>query len=143
MHGADLGAAPGGWSWVLMRNGLRVTSIDNGPLAQNLLDSGRVEHLRADGFVWSPRRTLDWMVCDMVEQPRRVASRMATWLREGWCRRTVFNLKLPMKKRWEETRQCLALFAAEVDRPVEWRARQLYHDREEITVFARTDSTRT
>lgn len=143
MHAADLGAAPGGWSWVLVRNGLRVTSVDNGPLAPHLLESGRVDHLRADGFVWSPKRPLDWMVCDMVEQPRRVASRMATWLREGWCRRTVFNLKLPMKKRWDETRQCLATFVAEAERPVEWRARQLYHDREEITVFARMlDSTR-
>ncbi|AXK72602.1 23S rRNA (cytidine(2498)-2'-O)-methyltransferase RlmM [Lysobacter sp. TY2-98] len=137
MHAADLGAAPGGWSWVLMRNGVRVISVDNGPLAQHLLDSGRVEHLRADGFVWHPKRTLDWMVCDMVEQPRRVAERMATWLREGWCRRTVFNLKLPMKKRWDETRQCLALFERDVGQPVEWRAKQLYHDREEITVFAR------
>ena len=136
MHAADLGAAPGGWSWVLVRNGLRVTSVDNGPLAQHLLDSGRVEHLRADGFAWQPKRTLDWMVCDMVEQPRRVASRMATWLREGWCRRTVFNLKLPMKKRWDETRQCLDAFVDEAQRPLEWRARQLYHDREEITVFA-------
>lgn len=136
MHAADLGAAPGGWSWVLMRNGLRVTSVDNGPLAAHLLDSGRVEHLRADGFVWHPQRTLDWMVCDMVEQPRRVAARMAEWLREGWCRRTIFNLKLPMKKRWEETRLCLELFEREAARPVEWRARQLYHDREEITVFA-------
>jgi 23S rRNA (cytidine2498-2'-O)-methyltransferase len=136
MHAADLGAAPGGWSWVLMRQGVRVISIDNGPLAQHLLDSGRVEHLRADGFVWNPKRTLDWMVCDMVEQPRRVAERMATWLREGWCRRTIFNLKLPMKKRWDETAQCLALFEQQVGKPVEWRAKQLYHDREEITVFA-------
>jgi 23S rRNA (cytidine2498-2'-O)-methyltransferase len=136
MYAADLGAAPGGWSWVLVRNGLRVVSIDNGPIAQHLLDSGRVEHLRADGFTWQPKRLLDWMVCDMVEQPRRVAERMATWLREGWCRRTVFNLKLPMKKRWEETRHCLSLFEEQAQRPVEWRARQLYHDREEITVFA-------
>ena len=141
MHAADLGAAPGGWSWVLMRNGLHVTSVDNGPLAQHLLDGGRVEHLRADGFTWHPKRTLDWMVCDMVEQPRRVAERMAAWLREGWCRRTVFNLKLPMKKRWDETRQCLALFEQQVGRPVEWRARQLYHDREEITVFAHLRET--
>ena len=136
MHAADLGAAPGGWSWVLMRQGIRVASVDNGPLAQHLLDSGRVEHLRADGFTWHPRRTLDWMVCDMVEQPRRVAERMATWLREGWCRRTIFNLKLPMKKRWDETRLCLDLFEQQVGRPVAWQAKQLYHDREEITVFA-------
>jgi 23S rRNA (cytidine2498-2'-O)-methyltransferase len=136
MRGADLGAAPGGWTWVLVRNGLHVTSIDNGPLRQHLLDSGRVDHLRADGFHWQPKAPLDWMVCDMVEQPRRVAERMATWLREGWCRHAIFNLKLPMKKRWEETRLCLQLFEEQAQRPLHVRARQLYHDREEITVFA-------
>ena len=136
MQAADLGAAPGGWTWVLMRNGMLVTSIDNGPLREALLDSGRVTHLREDGFTWQPPRPLDWMVCDMVEQPRRVASRMATWLREGWCRHTVFNLKLPMKKRWDETRLCLELFEREAEHPLDIRARQLFHDREEITVFA-------
>lgn len=136
MRGADLGAAPGGWTWVLVRNGLHVTSIDNGPLRQHLLDSGRVDHLRADGFHWQPKAPLDWMVCDMVEQPRRVAERMATWLREGWCRHAIFNLKLPMKKRWDETRLCLELFERQAAKPLLVRARQLYHDREEITVFA-------
>jgi 23S rRNA (cytidine2498-2'-O)-methyltransferase len=136
MRAADLGAAPGGWTWVLVRNGLHVTSIDNGPLRQHVLDSGRVDHLRADGFQWQPKQSLDWMVCDMVEQPRRVAERMATWLREGWCRHTVFNLKLPMKKRWDETRLCLDIFRAQAGPLSVLRARQLYHDREEITVFA-------
>ena len=136
MRAADLGAAPGGWTWVLMRQGLRVQSIDNGPLRQHVLDSGLVEHLRADGFNWQPQQPLDWMVCDMVEQPRRVAERMATWLREGWCRHTVFNLKLPKKKRWQETQLCLDLFAQQSEKPLTIRAKQLYHDREEITVFA-------
>ena len=136
MRAADLGASPGGWSWVLMRNGMRVISIDNGPMREQLLDSGRVEHLREDGFHWHPKAPLDWMVCDMVEQPRRVAERMATWLREGWCKHAIFNLKLPMKKRWDETRLCLDLFTAQAERPLQIRARQLYHDREEITIFA-------
>ena len=136
MTAADLGAAPGGWTWILTRHHLRVTSVDNGPLRQNVMDSGLVEHLRADGFQWKPSQPLDWMVCDMVEQPRRVAGRMATWFREGWCRHAVFNLKLPMKKRWDETRLCLDLFAEQSEKPVLVRAKQLYHDREEITVFA-------
>ncbi|HST44223.1 MAG TPA: 23S rRNA (cytidine(2498)-2'-O)-methyltransferase RlmM [Luteimonas sp.] len=136
MRAADLGAAPGGWTWVLLRHGVHVTAIDNGPLRQHVLDSGLVEHLRADGFRWQPQQALDWMVCDMVEQPRKVASRMATWFREGWCRHAVFNLKLPMKKRWLETRLCLDQFAEEAGVAVALRARQLYHDREEITVLA-------
>ena len=136
MTAADLGAAPGGWTWVLTRHHLRVTSVDNGPLREHVLATGLVEHLRADGFHWKPPQPLDWMVCDMVEQPRRVAERMAQWFREGWCRHAVFNLKLPMKKRWDETKLCLELFANQAGRPLEIRARQLYHDREEITVFA-------
>ncbi|MBN8262438.1 MAG: 23S rRNA (cytidine(2498)-2'-O)-methyltransferase RlmM [Xanthomonadales bacterium] len=136
MRAADLGAAPGGWTWVLTRHGLRVQSIDNGPLRQHVLDTGLIEHLRADGFSWQPAQALDWMVCDMVEQPRRVAERMATWMREGWTRHAIFNLKLPMKKRWQETRLCLDLFAEQAQRPLTIRAKQLYHDREEITVFA-------
>ncbi len=135
MTAADLGAAPGGWTWVLTRQGLRVNSIDNGPLRQHVLDSGLVTHLREDGFRWQPKQALDWMVCDMVEQPRRVAERMATWVREGWCRHAIFNLKLPMKKRWDETRLCLDLFAEQAQKPLRIRAKQLYHDREEITVF--------
>jgi 23S rRNA (cytidine2498-2'-O)-methyltransferase len=136
MRAADLGAAPGGWTWVLLRHGLRIIAIDNGPLRQHVLDSGLVEHLRADGFAWQPARPLDWMVCDMVEQPRRVAVRMGQWFAAGWCRRAVFNLKLPMKKRWLETQECLGEFSAGAGKPLTVRARQLYHDREEITVFA-------
>ena len=98
--------------------------------------SVRRRHQRADGFSWRPPQPLDWMVCDMVEQPRRVAARMAEWFVQGWCRRSIFNLKLPMKKRWLETRRSLEAFDAEAAVPVEVRARQLYHDREEITVFA-------
>ena len=136
MRAADLGAAPGGWTWVLTREHLHVTSVDNGPLREHVLETGLVEHLRADGFHWKPEKSLDWMVCDMVEQPRRVAERMATWFREGWCRNAIFNLKLPMKKRWDETRLCLDLFQEQAGRPLLLRAKQLYHDREEITVFA-------
>jgi len=136
MTAADLGAAPGGWTWVLARSGLRVIAIDNGPLRQHVLDTGLVEHLRADGFRWQPPRPLDWMVCDMVEQPARVARRMGEWMREGWCRDAIFNLKLPMKKRWLETRRSLEAFETEAAVPLALRARQLYHDREEITVYA-------
>ena len=139
MSAVDLGAAPGGWSWILTRHHIHVTAIDNGPLADSLLATGLVRHLRADGFSWQPTQPVDWMVCDMVEQPRRVAARMAEWFAHGWCRRAVFNLKLPMKKRHAEVQANLADFHARCEAAgiqVQTRARQLYHDREEITVLA-------
>ena len=139
---ADLGAAPGGWSYVLARHGLRVFAIDNGALAPQVLDTGLVQAVQADGFRWQPPRPLDWLVCDMVEQPRRVARRIGEWFVAGWCRRAIFNLKLPMKQRWKEVRDDLATLEAQVaasGQSLFWRARQLYHDREEITVLAWTD----
>jgi 23S rRNA (cytidine2498-2'-O)-methyltransferase len=136
MTAVDLGAAPGGWSWVLARQHLRVIAIDNGPLATSAMATGLIEHARADGFHWRPPKPVNWLVCDMVESPRRVAGRIAEWFAQGWCERAIFNLKLPMKKRWDETRLCLDMLAEQSGRPLELRARQLYHDREEITVFA-------
>jgi len=133
MRAVDLGAAPGGWTYQLVRRSIRVSAIDNGPMERALLDSGLVEHLRADGFRFRPRQPVDWLVCDMVEQPRRIADLIAQWLENGACQRAIFNLKLPMKKRYEETQACLARVRAVAG---DVRAKQLYHDREEITVFA-------
>ena len=135
MSAVDLGAAPGGWTWQLVRRSLRVTAIDNGPMDAALLDSGLVTHLRADGFRYEPKKPVDWLVCDMVEQPRRVAELIARWFAERRCRHAIFNLTLPMEKRYDETKSCLAIVAAALAGG-DLRARQLYHDREEITVFA-------
>lgn len=137
MKAADLGASPGGWSWVLSKHGIRVSAIDNGPINEDALATGLIEHIRADGFHWQPQKPIDWMVCDMVETPSKVARRMAQWFANGWCQNAIFNLKLPMKKRWEETALCLQLFEQQCQKPMLIRAKQLYHDREEITVFAR------
>jgi 23S rRNA (cytidine2498-2'-O)-methyltransferase len=140
MRAVDLGAAPGGWTWQLVARSLHVTAVDNGPMDAALLASGLVEHLRADGFRYRPPKPVDWLVCDMVEQPRRVAELVAQWLGEGWCRHAVFNLKLPMKKRYDEVQLCLGIVRDALTgagRRVDLRAKQLYHDREEITVFVR------
>jgi 23S rRNA (cytidine2498-2'-O)-methyltransferase len=135
----DLGAAPGGWSWQLSRRGIHVTAVDNGPMDPDLLDDGLVTHLREDGFRYRPPRPVDWLVCDIVEQPHRIARLMGQWLARGDARRAVFNLKLPMKRRWPAVRDALsetARLAAAGGHPVDLRCKQLYHDREEVTACA-------
>ncbi|MCP3749236.1 23S rRNA (cytidine(2498)-2'-O)-methyltransferase RlmM [Pseudomonas sp. SBB6] len=140
MTGVDLGAAPGGWTYQLVKRGMLVTAIDNGPMAESLMDTGLVQHLMADGFTYKPKQTVDWMVCDIVEKPARSAALLETWLGEGLCREAVVNLKLPMKQRYAEVRRLLERieegFKARKVK-VSIGCKQLYHDREEVTCHLR------
>ncbi|MGC8119228.1 23S rRNA (cytidine(2498)-2'-O)-methyltransferase RlmM [Marinobacter sp. VGCF2001] len=134
----DLGAAPGGWTWQLVGQGMMVTAVDNGPMNPDLMASGHVEHVRADGYAWQPKRAVDWMVCDIVDKPRRTARLALDWVGGKLCRYTVFNLKLPMKKRYEEWLVCRDILQeglAKAGVQCQIKARHLYYDREEITCF--------
>lgn len=141
MFAVDLGACPGGWTYQLVKRSMMVHSVDNGPMAQSLMDTGQVTHHKEDGFRYRPTRSnIYWLVCDMVEKPVRVANLMADWLVNGWCREAIFNLKLPMKKRYEEVTQNLQLINERLQESginAQIHARQLYHDREEVTVHIR------
>jgi 23S rRNA (cytidine2498-2'-O)-methyltransferase len=143
LRAVDLGAAPGGWTWQLAQRGIRVTAVDNGPMKGSVADDSLVTHLREDGLTWRPGRPVDWLVCDIVLQPIRIAELVARWIANGDARRAIFNLKLPMKKRYDEVERCATRM-----REITGRAhvnatlalKQLYHDREEVTGYlARQD----
>ena len=134
MRAVDLGASPGGWTYQFVDRGIHVVAVDNGPLDPALMASGLVDHRREDGLRFRPERPVDWMVCDMVEQPARIAALAAGWLADGACRATVFNLKLPMKKRLDEVGRCKEIIAGALQgRRYLLRLKQLFHDREEVT----------
>ncbi len=138
MTAVDLGAAPGGWTWQLAQRGLKVIAVDNGPLKGAAAAHPSIRHLRQDGFRFRPQRPVDWLVCDMVEQPQRVAALMTEWFVNGLTQRAVFNLKLPMKKRVAALHEALNGIRAAINaKGLRYRleAKQLYHDREEVTVF--------
>ncbi|WP_070988658.1 23S rRNA (cytidine(2498)-2'-O)-methyltransferase RlmM [Halofilum ochraceum] len=132
----DLGAAPGGWTWLLRHYGVTVSAVDNGPLAQSLIEDPGVDHRAEDGFQYRPRRPVDWLVCDMVERPHRIARLLAEWLSRGDCRHAIVNLKLPMKQRWQTVSSQVDTIAAALPGDGRLLANQLYHDREEVTLFA-------
>jgi len=136
MTAVDLGACPGGWTWQLVNRGIRVNAIDNGAMDPGLMASGLVTEIKADGFKYLPEKPVDWLVCDMVERPMHIARLMSRWLTGGHCRYAAFNLKLPMKKRYDMVMECRALIAAELDAnncKYKIKIKHLYHDREEVT----------
>jgi 23S rRNA (cytidine2498-2'-O)-methyltransferase len=138
----DLGAAPGGWTWLLAQRGLRVTAVDNASLKGAITDDPLVTHVRADGLAFRPRRPVDWLTCDIVEKPVVIADVVAGWIADGAARRAIFNLKLPMKRRYDEVRRCASHIRLRLERAgvrASLALRQLYHDREEVTGYLARD----
>ena len=82
----DLGACPGGWTYQLVKRGMMVTAVDNGPMAESLMETGQVKHVLEDGFKYRPtKKNPYWLVCDMVEKPARITHLIAQWFRDGHC----------------------------------------------------------
>jgi len=134
----DLGACPGGWTYQLVKREMYVEAIDNGAIADSLMSTGLVEHHAADGFTYRPQfGRVDLLVCDMIEQPDRVAKLMGDWLVKHWATHAVFNLKLPMKRRYETVIEAMSTLMTRLnalDDAFTVKVRHLYHDRDEVTV---------
>jgi 23S rRNA (cytidine2498-2'-O)-methyltransferase len=142
LHAVDLGACPGGWTYQLVKRGMFVEAVDNGAMDDGLMATGQVRYCPEDGFKFQPRKNnVYWLVCDMIEQPQRVAKLMATWIATKRCAETVFNLKLPMKKRYESVKEALEIIDQCIEQhragPYDLQVKHLYHDREEVTVHLR------
>jgi len=136
MKAVDLGAAPGGWTWQLVNRSMFVDAVDNGPMADSLMETGQVTHHLLDGFLYKPNKPVDWLVCDIADKPSRTAGMIARWGEQRWFTEAVFNLKLPMKQRYQEVMKCKSSISERLKAQGishQLRFKQLYHDREEVT----------
>jgi 23S rRNA (cytidine2498-2'-O)-methyltransferase len=130
----DLGAAPGGWTGVLLERGAKVYAVDPGQLAPSLRGRKGLLHLRADAFHFDPGEPVDWLFSDMAWRPLEAAGLLAKWARRRWARMLLANIKLPMKKKAEYLARVREILVDAGWKSL--RARQLYHDRDEVTVAA-------
>ena len=91
----DLGAAPGGWSWVLAKIGARVFAIDKAPLSPGVATMPNVESCLGSGFGLDPRHAgaVDWLFSDMICYPDRLIEILERWDRLGQCRNFVCTVK--------------------------------------------------
>ena len=140
---ADLGAAPGGWSYSAARRGANVVAVDNGPLKGGALGHPRIEHRRVDafGFQPAPGAIFDWLLCDLVEEPHHVLRDLVgPWLGRGWCRRFIINFKFGRTDPLALLQELRATDSPFVQSAAGFRIRHLYHDREEFTVVGNVKS---
>ena len=131
----DLGACPGGWTYQLVSRGMHVEAVDNGAMADSLMATGQVSYFAADGFRYKPEYgRAQLLVCDMIERPDRVAALMQKWLQVGYTDAAIFNLKLPMKKRYETVAELIETLKSGLASRYSIVCKQLYHNRDEVTV---------
>ncbi|HEX2100098.1 MAG TPA: SAM-dependent methyltransferase [Candidatus Synoicihabitans sp.] len=133
----DLGAAPGGWSYSAAKRGARVFAVDNGPLKGGALGHPLIAHRREDAFGFRPPdgAPVDWLFCDLVEDPHHVARNLvAPWLAQRWCRQFVVILKFGRTKPLALLREVTSPDSAFVRATTTLHVRHLYHDREEFTL---------
>lgn len=131
----DLGAAPGGWTRRLIARGARVIAVDPANLAPDLAAHGKVRHIKESAFDYAPEDPVDWLFCDMAWRPLEVAQLLARWGRKGWTTLVVANLKLPMKDKNATLHRIRHVLSEGGWKHV--KMRQLYHDRDEVTLTAR------
>lgn len=88
----DLGASPGGWTWVLACLGATVTAVDKAPLEPRVATMQGVTVLAESAFGLEPR-PVDWLVCDVIAYPARLLGLVQRWIAAGSARRIVCTVK--------------------------------------------------
>jgi 23S rRNA (cytidine2498-2'-O)-methyltransferase len=132
----DIGAAPGGWSSLLLERGLSVTAIDPADMHPSLLKHPKFTYLKKNASNVKLRdKSFDLFVCDMSWEPRRMAQLVANLLSALAPGGTVITtVKLMHGKPFATLRDVEAAFEGRL-RLVQ--AKQLFHNREEVTCLWR------
>lgn len=91
----DLGACPGGWTWVLAGLGARVDAIDKAPLAPNVAAMPGVTWRQGSAFALDPRQepAVDWLCCDVICYPARLLALVQRWIAADKALRMICTLK--------------------------------------------------
>ncbi len=132
----DLGAAPGGWTSVLLERGLKVTAVDPAEMDPSLELHPMLRHLRrnAADVAFAPG-SFDLLVCDMSWDPYhtcRIVSELAPVLSTGGS--GIITLKLMYRKPFQSIQDLSEDYGQFFDVR---KVKQLFHNREEVTMWVK------
>lgn len=137
----DLGASPGGWTRILRQRDQYVTAIDPGDLDARVTADKGVRHLHttAEAYLREPPDQFDLIVNDMRMDARDSARLMVAYAphlyRHGYA---IMTAKLEDKATPAQQRKTLEDALAILRKSYDViGARQLFHNRSEVTVVMR------
>lgn len=123
----DLGASPGGWSFVLAGLGAKVIAIDKSPLDAKVAAMDGVQWRQDSAFALEPAEFagVDWLFCDVICYPARLLKMVQRWLERGRVRNFVCTLKFQGETDHDTARAFAAIEGAQLF--------HLHHNKHELT----------
>ena len=112
----DLGACPGGWTWVLARLGANVVAVDKAPLDPKVAAMPGVEWRGESAFGLDPASVgpVDWLFSDVICYPARLLRLVERWRATGLVRNFVCTIKFQGETDHETARAFAAIPGATV-----------------------------
>jgi 23S rRNA (cytidine2498-2'-O)-methyltransferase len=125
----DLGASPGGWTWVLAKLGANVVAIDKAPLDPRVAAMPGVEWHGESAFALEPESVgaIDWLFSDIVCYPARLLRLVERWRASGLVKNFVCTLKFQGETDHQSAEAFAAIPGAQV--------LHLHQNKHELTFF--------
>jgi 23S rRNA (cytidine2498-2'-O)-methyltransferase len=91
----DLGASPGGWTWVLARLGAQVEAVDKAPLEPRIAAMPGVTTRVESAFALDPaaEAPVEWLFSDVICYPARLLALVRRWIASGKAQHLVCTVK--------------------------------------------------
>ncbi len=96
----DLGACPGGWSYVARMHNAYVVAIDRSEVREDLLKDPKVTFMQRDAFKYRTDMPIDWVVSDIICSPERILELLNIWVHSAYCKNFVFTIKFQGKENY-------------------------------------------
>jgi 23S rRNA (cytidine2498-2'-O)-methyltransferase len=125
----DLGASPGGWTWVLAKLGATVVAIDKAPLDPRISAMPGVEWRGESAFPLVPESVgpVDWLFSDIVCYPARLLRLVERWRSSGLVNNFVCTIKFQGETDHDSAEAFAKIPGAQV--------LHLHHNKHELTFF--------
>ncbi|MGH6976298.1 MAG: SAM-dependent methyltransferase [Stellaceae bacterium] len=123
----DLGASPGGWTWVLASLGAQVIAVDKAALAPSVTRLPYVTVTQQSAFALEPCSIgpIDWLFSDVICYPARLLALVEKWMKAGTVRRFACTVKFQGATDFETARRFAQIPGA--------RLLHLHHNKHELT----------